>query len=363
MSEAAPANFADHPGYISVVDGSDFMRDVSGQAADLGTALRWIQRPLDSIEVPAPVRVEFGLKSDGRRFVEGVTLRSPEPDDTSRPDMVYVLAHGQSPKPTNMIRLGVAQELLGLGDVHVLGHTNPFHPAYRTTAAERAKLETGAFDSVATDQARFLEAVGFREGIVSGWSLGGVMAVPIGRAALDRGIDVHQIVPMEPLNVKRTPQKLRKDFLADGDEKLMQAVEGSGFRSLKEAFSPARRYIDYGKFGVALYASRTNQSLQRGLAVPNLGRDLDGLHADARRRGTEPVPVTYAWVADSHMVDSVEMTRHIVDRQDPAHVSGAVLLGSDSLRTYGHATGDHPIKHANLLSVAIRRGRVAVDAA
>lgn len=298
---------------------------------------RWASYDFDDVRAMMPEPQVIDLPND--RQLRGVVLEPATPERDEACSLVLALPFCQAWKPSMFIRAEVMRQIIAPNSRLVVFPNNSITDEYYDlTEAELGTMHEGSMAPLAELQARALEVLKVGEAAVSGYSLGGVLAIELAAVGSDK-LEICHINADETPNKERTSKQLQKDFLASGGwGEQRRAIEDAEVPALEKALNVSGLALDYARFGVASLR-KTNKALHLAMA---------GSLVESIKRAKTNYPeasLKLGYVLGSKLFD-------LECIGEAAHEIAGASNGRVSIRDYSgdgahmHSTGDNPYAHA-----------------
>jgi hypothetical protein len=303
----------------------------------LETVERWQSYSRDDIAKMMP---DYRYVRAGAERHIGLAVLSPQVEHDGE-NIALFLPHQQAWKPSMFIRAELGRQIVNPhARMYVFPNNSMRNVYYSLTDLEQSHLHVGDLGPLARLQARALGALGVDTVRLSGYSLGGRLAVEVA-AQSDHYMDIKAVNADEaPSKRGRNSKELQRDFLASGTWGAQrQAIKDAAIPVLSETLSAPRLGVDYARFGLAAALNPQNKAIKQAMTG-----DME--EALSRAIYINPgTPFKIGYVIGSSLFEAPD-----ADRRHP-RLSYEEYNGEGA---HAHSTGDNPLAHGLMMDHGFR---------
>jgi hypothetical protein len=286
-------------------------------------------------------------------MVEPETFRVPggyvrahilEPTGELNEDLTIVRfsEHQQPYNVTQHVGAAVTRDIVAPNSRVIMFTNNSFRKTANSLSKDQIKhAKEGSLHPVAEDKMRVIERLAVKNALLTGFSLGGVLAAETTAVGSDKVNITHLNIDEAPSKTARTAKQLQKDFMKSGgwgdQQKAMEESRIPAFQDIRKAF---RLGPDYAKFGIAtlLPMNKAIQEGMRGTIDPVVYEALHKYPGIAIKIGS---------IAGSRLFDPASIAPKLQREVDMVQYEGDLF--------HAHASVNNPFIQAAMVKDCIRR--------
>ncbi|HSX43937.1 MAG TPA: hypothetical protein VLE69_01390 [Candidatus Saccharimonadales bacterium] len=295
----------------------------------------WQELSLSDVKAQMPNPITIAT-NDGQG-VRAAILKPTGFDGDMSQALVIDLPHQQAWKPSMYIRSEITRQVVAPELPAVVFPNNSLNDLYYDfTDSEYERLDNGDISPLAEKQVRILEELNVAKIAITGYSLGGKVALGVGDVGSDTIEITHINADEAPSSVERSAKELQKDFLQSGGwGEQCAAIRDARLPVLSQALNMSRLLMDYARFGVAT-RNKQNRAIHNAMtdtvSEVLLGTIISNPDVKIKmgRVGMSNLVIP-TFIYAPHSIPESPNFREIVYTGDAAHK---------------HATGDNVFAHA-----------------